>query len=113
YFFVLLFQMLFLFPLIRAAINAKTDWMLIVVGLLFNVIATYILSSNEVVVKLGYRVFIYWLPYVFMGIALARGYIAPNRRLLIPALGLLALAPIELARLDEFASYIAPTVSVA
>lgn len=113
YFFVLLFQMLFLFSLIRAVMSAKTVWLLIMIGLLFNAVATYMLSSNEVVVKLGYRVFIYWLPYAFMGIALARGYMTPNRLLLIPALGLLVLAPIELARLDEFASYIAPTVAVA
>ena len=82
YFFLILFQLTWLLPLFRSFVNPHSVWVAFIVGLFVNILATYwLFPHNYIAYAIGYRIFIYWLPYAFLGIALARGY--PRR---IPSL---------------------------
>lgn len=74
YFFIILFQFLLLYPLIRKVYEIK----FLRVLTLATVVLIY-LGWNysygvlpEPIKKLGFRPFLFWLPYVFLGMALAK-----------------------------------------
>ena len=75
YFFIALFQLLFLFPLIRYAYDLR--WLrYLVIGLscVMLLLWGYAFDDLPVVLqKLGERPFFLWVPTTFAGIALARG----------------------------------------
>lgn len=110
YFFIILFQLTLLMPLLRQWVNKYSVWAVIAIGLLINAITDYVLFENRIISGLGDRLFIYWLPYVFLGIALARGYVGRKPKLLILALGILMLAPMELSGLPDGSPYLVPSV---
>ncbi|MGE9293089.1 MAG: acyltransferase family protein [Puniceicoccales bacterium] len=72
YFFIILFQLVVLYPILRWAYQHR--WIRNIV--LLVILIVYILSSyfsgalGEATTKLGDRPCIYWIPYVFLGIAL-------------------------------------------
>ena len=74
YFFIVLFQLLFLFPFLR---NVYLKKFLLAV-LIITILITYFFVGYRfywlpsVIKKIGYSPFIYWIPYVLVGIALAR-----------------------------------------
>jgi len=72
YYFIVLFQLLMLFPIIRWIYERK-NLTLIVTGVLVVLyfVCAY-LRLPSLIDSLGYRLFIYWIPYVFVGMWLAR-----------------------------------------
>ena len=73
YFFIILFQLILLYPVLRKIYFIKT----IRVILLLTTAAIYIICGYfndfipDVLLKMSNRLFIYWVPYVFVGISLA------------------------------------------
>lgn len=113
YYFVVLLQLIALLPWLRRLVTARSVMPLIMAGCLFNWIAGYWLFQFKAFMVVGDRVFIYWTPYVFMGIALARGYFAgrPRHLLLLAALLLLG-APFD-AQFAVETPYFPVTVTLA
>jgi len=74
YFFIILFQLLLLYPLIRWLYNNKISRYLscIIIALLYIAVSYYANHLPSALGKVAQRPFIYWIPYVFAGIALAR-----------------------------------------
>ncbi|MBU1442794.1 MAG: acyltransferase family protein [Gammaproteobacteria bacterium] len=113
YYFVILLQLVVLFPLLRRIATERTTMPLIFGGCLLNVAAGYWLFDNRVVAAIGNRPFVYWLPFAFAGIALARGQFKGNPVLLAAAaVALLCLAPFESRSVAE-TSYFSVSVTVA
>lgn len=71
YYFIILFQLLIFFPIIRWIYTKKK----IIVFLIFTTVLIYFIVSNlvlpSILYSIGYRLFIYWIPYVITGIWLA------------------------------------------
>ena len=99
YFFIIIFQLIWLMPLLRGWVNRRSIWLALVAGLLINAFADYLFFRNSAVANLGDRLSVYWLGYVFMGIAFARGYPRASYSLLLIALISLVAAPYEFAEL--------------
>ncbi|WP_282074640.1 acyltransferase family protein [Maribacter aquivivus] len=74
YFFIILFQLIPFYPFLRKIYNSKFLRVIIVLIsiLIYLVFEFYLNMVPEVFKKLGYRPFYFWIPYVFLGIALAR-----------------------------------------
>jgi surface polysaccharide O-acyltransferase-like enzyme len=73
YFFIILFQLLFLFPIIRKLYNYKLIYYIFII-ILFIIYLYYGYFYNtipDIIKKIGDRPFIFWLPYVFIGISIA------------------------------------------
>ena len=116
YFFVILFQLTLLVPFFRRWVNPRSVWISLAAGLLLNTIAHYLLFRYWVVSGLGDRVFVYWVCYVFMGVAFARGYPRAVPALVIVAILALLAAPSELGDLmaanRRVSPYLLPTVTI-
>jgi hypothetical protein len=73
YFFIIIFQLLFLFPFLR---RIKLTWLgFLPVVIFYSILyffSTYYLSQNELFWKIGDRPFFYWLPYPLLGILVSR-----------------------------------------
>lgn len=95
YFFIILFQLLIFYPLIRYSYSKS----ILRYSILASVIVLYILSGYFYdrlpggLQKISYRPFIYWLPYVYTGIFMARAT-AIRKLPVITALAVLIL-PVE------------------
>jgi surface polysaccharide O-acyltransferase-like enzyme len=113
YYFVILFQLTLLFPLLRRWIAEAPTLPVIAAGVALNVVAGYWLFENRWISAVGDRLFIYWIPYVAMGIALARGEFDRKPGLGIVAVLLLLAAPIESRLFAEHSAYLALTVTLA
>ncbi|AWM40293.1 Acyltransferase family protein [Gemmata obscuriglobus] len=98
YFFIILFQLTLLFPLLRRYASPLPLWIVIAVGAICNPLADYYLFRSYVASGVGDRLFVYWLPYVFVGIGLARGTIRPTL-LLMPLATATLLTPTEFSQL--------------
>jgi hypothetical protein len=114
YYFIILFQVILLFPFFRNALDSRTKVLgAIATGFLFDWVIVYGFSQHELLEKIGYRVVVYWIGYVALGIACARGYL--KVRTLWPALAgcvVMALALVELRVLPDLCVYIAPSVTI-
>ncbi|WP_232280951.1 acyltransferase family protein [Novosphingobium nitrogenifigens] len=114
YYFIILFQVILLFPFFRNALDSRTKVLgAIATGFLFDWAIVYGFSQHELLEKIGYRVVVYWIGYVALGIACARGYL--KVRTLWPALAgcvVMALALVELRVLPDLCVYIAPSVTI-
>jgi hypothetical protein len=113
YFLVVLFQLTLLFPLFRSIITPNTLWPIVLAGVALNT-ATYLFASgNPIVIGIGERPFVYWLPYVALGVAFARGY--PR---LLPALGIIAVVPLLAATINwgeipsSVGGHLAPSITL-
>lgn len=102
YFFIILFQLTVLMPLLRGLVTKETLWPLLLLGFAASIASDYYLFRYDPVRAVGDRLFVYWLPYAVLGIALARGY-APQGPWFLAAL-LLFVAPAEMGRLSGAAS---------
>jgi surface polysaccharide O-acyltransferase-like enzyme len=91
FFFIILFQLIVVFPLVRRI--RLEAWSLVVLFLAFAALFVGVnaLSWPDWFIKLGFRPFLYWLPYAFLGIYLARN---PQRYLPLgaAAIGFLLIA---------------------
>lgn len=74
YFFIILFQLLLFYPVLQWTYNRKVArFIVLVICIVSYIIRGYFpLLLPEAILKLGDRPFLYWLPYVYVGIALAR-----------------------------------------
>lgn len=113
YYFVILFQLTLLFPLLRRWVADAPTLPVIAAGVALNVAAGYWLFENRWISAVGDRLFIYWIPYVAMGIALARGELSRRPGLGVVAVLLLLAAPIEGRLFAEHSAYLALTVTLA
>lgn len=100
YFFIVLFQLTLLFPIIRMLVTPKSIWFAIAIGGAFNAFSNYILFDMRILSGLGDRIFVYWLPYVFLGVGFARGF-PPPRPWQILGVAALAAVPSEFAWIVE------------
>lgn len=116
YFFVILFQLTWLMPLLRRCVTPRSLWAALIAGAALNAVADYVLFRDRVVSGVGDRLFVYWLPYVVLGVACARGYPRPFPWLLPAALLALMAAPAEFAALsarnDRASVYLLPSVTL-
>jgi surface polysaccharide O-acyltransferase-like enzyme len=101
YFFIILFQLLLLFPLIRILYNHKATKHLTIFILALLYLYWGYNSNNipEIFQKLGYRPFIFWLPYVLIGISLAKNNI---KKISLPVSFVIILIPLEFYILNHF-----------
>lgn len=113
YYFVILFQLTLLYPLLRRWIAGPAILPLIALGVALNVVAGYWLFEARWIGAIHDRLFIYWIPYVAMGIALARGEFARRPGLGLVAALILLAAPFEKALLPGHSDYLLLTVTVA
>jgi len=116
YFFIILFQLLLLFPLIRIMQQYKLLHVpLIILLILIYVYFGYFYNTiPDSIKKLGDRPFVFWLPYVFIGISMANQKI---KKISIYNALILLLIPIESFVLQYFDcehdAYITPGVLLA
>ncbi|VTU27834.1 Fucose 4-O-acetylase [Variovorax sp. PBL-H6] len=113
YYFVILFQLTLLFPLLRRWVAEVPTLPVIAAGVALNVAAGYWMFENRWISAVGDRLFIYWIPYVAMGVALARGEFGRRPGLGIVAVLLLLAAPIESRLFAEHSPYLTLTVTLA
>lgn len=99
YFFVILFQLTWLVPILRNLVTPVSMWVVVTAGVILNAIANYWLFDFRIVSGINDRLFVYWLPYVFLGVAFARGF-PPSRRWLMLAAAALLAAPFEFEKLS-------------
>lgn len=101
YFFIILFQLLLLFPLIRKIYNYKIMYY----SLIIIIFCTYIYygyfynTIPDSIKKIGNRPFIFWIPYVFIGISIAN---QKMKKIKIFNAFILFLIPIESFILNYF-----------
>ncbi|WP_420828436.1 acyltransferase family protein [Maribacter zhoushanensis] len=74
YFFIILFQLIIIYPLLRKIYHIKILRFLFIIltFILYTYFEFYFYMLPEMIVKLGYRPFYFWIIYVFIGISLAR-----------------------------------------
>jgi hypothetical protein len=118
YYFLVIFQFIFLFPLISRVLSRinLSLWSYFLIGIIFFTFCGYSgWFKIDLVNKLQYRPFIYWLPYVVMGILYARGR-RPSFTIPVTfGLLLLVMIPLELAYLkpDSDSSMEFPAMFIA
>lgn len=119
YYFIILFQLMVLFPALRRVSSTKSLLAVVILFLvLYGLSATYFWHLT-IVAKLSDRLFIYWVPHVVLGVWLSRKDRPAGSNQAAQALIwlLVALVPIEFAILRAhggvFGVYVTPTVLVA
>jgi surface polysaccharide O-acyltransferase-like enzyme len=116
YFFIILFQLLLLFPLIRKLYIYKYIYypLIIIIVFIYIYYGFFYNTIPDFIKKLGGRPFVFWIPYVFIGISIANQKIKKIR--IINAF-ILLLIPLESFILNYFEydhdAYITPGVLVA
>jgi hypothetical protein len=118
YYFIILFQLTLLFPVLRwfsIRIGVSIP-LLYVFSLIFYVLISYTgWLYIDAVGKIGDRPFIYWLPYVVLGITYVHKNIFPVKIPLILGMVFTALIPMEFYffNLREVGIYLHPGIFVA
>jgi fucose 4-O-acetylase-like acetyltransferase len=113
YYFIILFQLLITYPVIRKLYFIKLARIIVlVVSIVLYIIWGYFNEFiPDVVLKISNRFFIYWVPYVFVGISLASNELRKVK--LYFALSVIFIA-IEFSFLENFKmkhdSYLTPAV---
>ena len=113
YFFIILFQLLLLYPIIRWIYSNKIilHISIIIISILYIIYGYFDYLISGLISKLGDTPFILWMPYVFLGIALTR---QKTRRFNILWIFILLLIPLESSYFGfERSAYINPSVLIA
>ena len=113
YFFIILFQLILLFSnLSRLANKKSTTISLIMVSIFFDLAVFYtFFSLDKINLNNGpERLFLWWLPYLFLGIASARNYIGHYNALFPIAIITLLLGPTEHMILGKYYGYLSASV---
>lgn len=120
YFFIILFQLILLFPLFRWLIFQKrwVVYALITISFALYLLSGYHLWTYDIVLKIGDRFFIYWIPYVIIGILAARYEIFTTIHIRVGgALLLVLMIPLEFYILNvlriSHSAYVTPMVLIA
>lgn len=101
YFLLILFQWTCILPLIRRRLNLRAAASVLLVGVALNVCASHVWRRLPFVASLNDRLFIYWIPYVMLGMILARWPVPRVRLAAGLAMTCLALSPFELAHAER------------
>jgi hypothetical protein len=116
YYFLILFQLILFFPILRWLYGKKflRNFLVIFIILLY-IFYGYSLSRFPIIMqKLGNRPFIFWIPYVFVGIALVRGELS---KISMKWLFIILLIPIEAYSLKligiQHRGYFTPVVLIS
>lgn len=116
YFFIILFQLLIFYPLIRW-FYTQNKFRYVVLALVFGLYLIWGYYSEilpSFINKFGNRPFIFWMPYVFLGIALARKEMFKISRIFVFSIFLI---PIEFYFLEtinpKHPMYITPAVLIS
>ncbi len=83
YFFIILFQWVFLFPIFRCYVCENNYKAIIIFSVLFNFLAAHFFFGSRIVSGFNDRMFFYWVPYVALGICFARGFPKRNGKLFV------------------------------
>jgi surface polysaccharide O-acyltransferase-like enzyme len=116
YFFIILFQLLLLFPLIRMLHYNKFIYytLIVLVILIYFYFGYFYATIPDGIKKLGDRPFVFWIPYVFIGIAIANQRI---KKISIFNAFILLLIPLESFILNylnlDHDAYVTPSVLLA
>ncbi|KGO94894.1 hypothetical protein Q766_01905 [Flavobacterium subsaxonicum WB 4.1-42 = DSM 21790] len=117
YFLTILFQLLPLYPVIRWLYGKKVLKYIMWLGLFIIYIAyAYMVYHNNmpgILQKIGYKLFVFWLPYVFVGIELAR---RQTVKLSVYFWVILLIIPVEynfIVSSNNSTSYILPGILIA
>jgi hypothetical protein len=119
YFLTVLFQLLPLYPIVRWLYNFKVLKYAMYAGLVAIYLAYAYMTYNncmpDILQKIGYKLFVFWLPYVFVGIELAR---RPAVKLSFYFWLILLIIPIEYNIIIsngavEYPSYVLPGLMIA
>lgn len=118
YYFVILFQLMLLFPVLRwISMRIGTSIpLLYIFSLIFYALISYTgWLYIDGIGKIGDRPFIYWLPYVVLGITYAHKNIFPVKVPLVLGLVFTALIPLEFYffNLREVGIYLHPAVFIS
>lgn len=105
YFIIILFQLMVVVPFLSRLITKRTAVRMIAIGVGLNWVLNCVFFEYPIVHKVGYRLFIYWLPYVVLGISVARGYLVLTRGWMLASC-LLFLAPVEYHYLSDWGSHL-------
>jgi surface polysaccharide O-acyltransferase-like enzyme len=117
YYFIILFQLIILFPIIRFITHKISGFLpvIYIVSILFYCVLTYSGIFNiSVVSKINDRLFIYWIPYVVLGILYANKSIFRFSAPLIVAGVLLTIIPLEIYWLHPKSTinYLLPSIFI-
>jgi fucose 4-O-acetylase-like acetyltransferase len=117
YYFIILFQLIILFPLIRWITMKIITWVpwIYIAALLFYMLLSYTgWFYIDMVGKVGDRPFLYWTPYVILGITYAHKNIFPLKLPLVVGLISTVFIAIEfhLLNLREVGIYLHPAIFV-
>lgn len=116
YFFIILFQLILLFPLIQRLSKMKFIYILIL-SLVMYIITSYLLWDISLINKVSHRFFIYWIPYAILGILLYKNinYFKYPINIFV-LIAVLFLIPFEFIILDNYkiihSPYIIPSVLI-
>lgn len=111
YFFIILFQLLVIFPIVRKQSRFLYNLIVILLILIYIYYGYFYSEVPDIMKKIGNRPFIFWLPYVFIGISLANDKI---KKIRLSYVLIVCLIPIESYILNYFGidhdAYITPIV---
>lgn len=115
YFFIILFQLLLLYPFLRYLYSQKIlrNILLFIVFVIYIIVGYFESFLPEIILKLDNRPFLYWIPYVFAGLFLSK-----NQMFKIPIIFSFTvfLIPIEYFLLKKMnilhSPYITPVVLI-
>lgn len=115
YYFIILFQLLILFPAIRKVSRLLINhalFVLIVSFVAYLLVSHLSIFSHGLLNKVGDRLFIYWLPYVILGIIYAHGKDTKIRFPLFVGILSLLLIPAEVSftHPNSISPYLLPSV---
>ncbi len=116
YFFIILFQFLLIYPVLRKIFETRILKLItIILVVVFYAFYSYYYDALPLILnKIGARPFIFWIPYVFLGIALARNTVNKISRFFLIAPLLIALEFFILNKLNlQHSPYITIGVLVA
>lgn len=116
YFFIIVFQLILLFPVFRYIYFKRNlmTFLIIIISCLYIYYTFYFNSLPVIFSKIGDSLFIFWVPYVLIGIGLAR-----NEIIKIPLIFILTIffVPLEWYLLRNFnlfhSGYITPMVLIS
>ena len=116
YYFLILFQLIWVMPVIRNWVTPKSVWAVLILTVLLDALVCYLWAGNHVISGVGYRCFVFWILYAFLGIAFARSYPRKMPWLFSVAVVSCLAIPIEYhglsARYENVPIYLLPSVTL-
>ncbi|QVL33803.1 acyltransferase [Telmatocola sphagniphila] len=116
YYFVVLFQLTVIFPFFRGIFQSRLLYPILILGLIVTLISEAFLWKFHFVSGMGDRLFVYWIPYLALGITLSRPPIPsllPNFLMVIISIIALSVCKYEQAWLASQSDRASPYILVS